>query len=134
MFATNNQLGFTLIEFVAVLIIFGILISVSVPRYIQLEEDANRFAIDAAVSELNARESLAWAQVKVSPNKWSSDLEVWNKMTTRQGYPDPGEDYSWEGNQASRKGQSRLSYRNRITATLIRTPSTSERPARWTRK
>ena len=75
-----------------------------------------------------------------SPNKWSSDLEVWNLMTlakdgtTKFGYPDLGDDYRWEGNQRSREGNSKLSYRNQLTVTLTRTPSTDQGPARWSRK
>ena len=128
--------GFTLIEIIAVLIIFSILVAVAVPRYAQLEEDASYRAIEAAVSELNARESLAWAKISTSPGKWSSDMEVWNIMTLDKGatsilgYPDLGVDYRWQGNLASRVGDSTLSYQNRVTVTLTRTPSTSQGPAR----
>ena len=140
MFTTHTQKGFTLIEIIAVLIILLILVAVIVPRYAQLEEEANHRAIDAAVSELNARESLAWAQIMASPHKWSSDLEAWNLMTlakdgtTKFGYPDLGDDYRWEGNRASREGDSELFYLNRVPVALTRTPSTSQGPARWSRK
>ncbi len=54
----RKQDGFTLIEIIAVLIILSLLAAVSVPRYIDLEQDAKQSAIDAVISELNGRESL----------------------------------------------------------------------------
>jgi prepilin-type N-terminal cleavage/methylation domain-containing protein len=47
----RNQSGFTLIEIISVLILLGILSAVAVPKYIDLQTQAQQKAVDAAVAE-----------------------------------------------------------------------------------
>jgi len=58
--------GFTLIEIVAAIIILGILLAIAIPKYFTVPQDAADAALKTAVTELNARENLAWG-------KWRSD-------------------------------------------------------------
>jgi prepilin-type N-terminal cleavage/methylation domain-containing protein len=134
-YASNGD-GFTLLEIIAVLLILGLLAAVSVPRYIDLDASSKSKAIDAAVSELNGREGLIWAEIKTSQTGYaeaSGDDEVWLQMKndSSHSYPIIGHAYRWTSGPTQTGGT--LSFKADPGVPLTRTPSTGLARAKWSR-
>jgi prepilin-type N-terminal cleavage/methylation domain-containing protein len=118
--------GFTLIEIIAVLILLSMMAALAIPRYIDLDQNAKDRAIDSGISELNGRESLIWADAKVSPTGWQDDATLFATVDTFLGA-----DYSWTAAPTVAGGN--LSFQAGTPVALNRTASTSLAPAKWSR-
>ena len=118
-----NQEGFTLIELISIMIILGVLVSVAIRKYDNLTSTASVRTLAIAVIELNVRESLIWANMKISSDSYKMDEDVFATLDKNLGpklkwNPGPtidGGTLHFESNSIS----------------LIRTPSTSSTPGRW---
>lgn len=122
-----NTKGFTLIEIIAVLIILSTIAAMAIPRFIDLDQNAKDRAVEAGISELNGRESLIWADIKVSPTGWQDDAALFSAMDTDLGTLN----YIWIVGPTAAGG--RLSFQSGSPVDLVRTPSTTLGPAKWNR-
>ena len=122
----SNQEGFTLVEIIAVLIILGILAAVAVPRYIDLTANAQQRALDAGIAELNGRETLQWADIKLSNTGYTTDAALFTSAIHDLGSP-----YTWSVGPTV--GGGTLVYDGGATVALTRTASDSTSPGRWSR-
>ncbi|MFC1882616.1 type II secretion system protein [Thermodesulfobacteriota bacterium] len=81
----RNDKGFTLVEIIAVLVILGILVVIAVPRYIDLEQNARQKTFNAVLMEINTRESLTWADHKISGSGYVSDTKIFGEINFNIG-------------------------------------------------
>jgi len=123
----GNESGFTLLEIIAVMVILSILAAVAVPKYVSLDESARQRAIDAAISELNGRETLTWSNEKISLSGWVSDEKTFGRID-----PFLGGEFKWAGSDPNSSGGT-LTFKDSSIASLTRTESTNERPGAWKR-
>jgi prepilin-type N-terminal cleavage/methylation domain-containing protein len=123
----NSENGFTLIELISTLVMISMLAAFVVPRYIEVETASKMRALDVGVSEMNSRETLTWAVVKMSNTGYQDDGQVWAQLLANPGI-ELGEEYDWPS--ITNKGGT-LRFKREVSVDLGRNPSTIVTPGRW---
>ncbi len=119
----SNQKGFTLIELISMMIILGVLATVVVKKFDILSDTASQRAILEGISELNARESLTWTNMKLSNTGWTNDADVFAGIDTNLGT-----EYVWTAGPNFSGGT--FSFKSE-SSILSRTASTASSWGRW---
>lgn len=118
-----NQKGFTLIELISVLIIMGVVASVSIEKFDLLSDTASQQALYTGIKELNIRESLTWTNLKISNTGYTTDDELYPLIDTNLGVG-----YKWETGPSI--GGGTLSFKSH-SKTLTRIASTEKSAGKW---
>ena len=128
----GSEKGFTLLEIISVLVILSILTAIAVPKYVSLDQSARERAIDAAISELNGRETLTWSNHKITSSGYLGDDRIFGTVAG----PSPpvdyhlGADYTWGGTLVV--GGGTITF-EKLPINLTRTGSTTGHPGSWAR-
>ena len=119
----SDQKGFTLIELMAMLVILGVLVSVTIKKYSVIGDTAAFRGLQAGVSELNARETLVWAKHMFAVRGFQDDAAVWTEMDKNRGSA-----YSWTAGPEISGGTLLSRWQS---AELNRTEATPTSAAQW---
>lgn len=119
-----NQKGFTLIELISVMIIMGVVASVTIQKFDVVSDTANEQALQLAIKELNIRESLTWSQIKISNDGYTTDQDLYDLVDKNLDGK-----YIWTSGPNRTEGGT-LSF-NSQSVSLSRQESTPTTAARW---
>jgi len=96
---TNKQQGFTLIELVAVIVILGALAVVALPRFINLQDEAQSAALDGVAGSAGAAHAVNLAGALAGDSDAQSMTDCANTGNLMQGGGPTG--YTYSGTFAS---------------------------------
>ena len=119
----RNQKGFTLIELISVMVIMGVMGSVTIKKVDFITDTASTKALALAVKELNVRESLVWSKIKISMDGYTTDADLFDALGK-----DLGVKFKWNPGPTIDGGT--LHCESQLIV-LNRTHSTTSAPGKW---
>ena len=119
----SSQSGFTLIEMMSILVILGVIFSITIHRFNTLTDTAYHKALESAIQELNIRETLVWSDFKISLDGWQDDDTVFARMDTKLGGG-----FYWQPSAGKLGGDLHFGPHK---FTLVRSPSTKKEAGVW---
>jgi len=122
-FSIRNQKGFTLIELISVLVIMGVMGSVTVKKFDFITDTASERALIVAVKELNIRESLVWSKLKISNEGYTTDEDLFSALDK-----DLGAKFKWNPGPTIDGGTLHCESQSIV---LNRTHSTTSAAGKW---
>ena len=120
-----NQKGFTLIELISVMIIMGVMASVSIQRFDILSDSASQRVLHAGIKELNIRESLIWTNIKISLDGYTNDVDIFTAVEKNLG-----KGFEWNPNPPDRVTGGTLTFKS-ASKTINRRESTDTAAGKW---
>jgi prepilin-type N-terminal cleavage/methylation domain-containing protein len=119
----QNSKGFTLLEMMSVLVIMGVMFSITIKKFDILSDNASLTALKVGVRELNMRETLVWTNMKLSDLGWTGDADVFSAVDKNIGHK-----YSWNPHPSVSGGK--LHYKAKAID-LNRVASTNKTTGAW---
>ena len=119
----RSQSGFTLLEMMSMLVILGVIFSVTIHRFGSLTDTAYHKALESAIQELNIRETLIWSDFKISLDGWQGDDPVFTRLDTKLGGG-----FYWNLSAGKLGGDLHMGPHK---FTLVRSPSSSKVAGSW---
>ena len=117
----QNNKGFTLIELIAVLVIFGVLASVGAVKYERFSDGAIKTQFLRVARELNVRESLTYFDIRLE-DTYIDDAKLFSAVDYNLGAAAKWSGLTRAGGDLRIKG---------VRQKLIRRESTEKKPAEW---